>query len=97
MGDELASQCKTVLDTTIAETETYPAQVEDFAILAKDHLDDEIRLYEQILIQARTSFGINILIALLTVIGQPRSSSSNLSVLKSLFPIFSSALRQSLI
>ncbi|KAJ3820075.1 hypothetical protein F5880DRAFT_1615887 [Lentinula raphanica] len=53
-------RCETVLNTTMAEMETYHSQkVEDFETLAKDHLDGEIALYEQILIRlkaARRSF-----------------------------------------
>ncbi|KAJ4476149.1 hypothetical protein C8R41DRAFT_774091 [Lentinula lateritia] len=50
-NDDLASRyerCETVLNTTMAEMETYHSQkVEDFETLAKDHLDGEIALYEQ--------------------------------------------------
>ncbi|EEB91260.1 hypothetical protein MPER_10413 [Moniliophthora perniciosa FA553] len=47
--EEIASRCETVLNTTMAEMETYHAQkVEDFSSLAKEHLDGEIVLYEQV-------------------------------------------------
>ena len=47
--EEVASRCETVLNTTMAEIETYHTQkVEDFASLAKEHLDGEIELYEQV-------------------------------------------------
>lgn len=53
----MASRCETVLNTTMAEMETYHAQkVEDFAMLAKDHLDGEIGLYEQVCRLAVFSF-----------------------------------------
>ena len=48
-NEEIASRCETVLNTTMAEIETYHTQkVEDFASLAKEHLDGEIELYEQV-------------------------------------------------
>ncbi|EKM76773.1 hypothetical protein AGABI1DRAFT_78208 [Agaricus bisporus var. burnettii JB137-S8] len=47
---QLASRCETVLNTTMAEIDEYHTQkVEDFERMAKEHLDGEIRLYEQIL------------------------------------------------
>jgi len=47
---ELASRCETVLNTTMAEMDIYHTQkVDDFERLAREHLDGEIRLYEQIL------------------------------------------------
>ncbi len=47
-NEEVASRCETVLNTTMAEIDTYHAQkVEDFASLAKEHLDGEIEFYEQ--------------------------------------------------
>ena len=47
--EELASRCETVLNTTMAEIETYHTQkVEDFASFAKEHLDGEIEFYEQV-------------------------------------------------
>ena len=58
--DELASRCETVLNTTMAEMETYHTQkIEDFSTLTKEHLDGEIHLYQQILSRlqlARNSF-----------------------------------------
>jgi hypothetical protein len=48
-NEEIASRCETVLNTTIAEMGTYHTQkVEDFASIAKEHLDDEIEFYEQV-------------------------------------------------
>ena len=48
-NEEVASRCETVLNTTMAEIETYHTQkVEDFASLAKEHLDGEIEFYEQV-------------------------------------------------
>src|SRR6267154_6907067 len=48
-NEEVASRCETVLNTTMAEIETYHTQkVEDFSSLAKEHLDDEIEFYEQV-------------------------------------------------
>ncbi|KAJ4473843.1 hypothetical protein J3R30DRAFT_3707813 [Lentinula aciculospora] len=51
-NDDLAARCdrcETVLNTTMAEMETYHSQkVEDFEMLTKDHLDGEIALYEQV-------------------------------------------------
>lgn len=48
--DEMASRCETVLNTTMAEMETYHTQkIEDFSTLTKEHLDGEIQLYQQIL------------------------------------------------
>ena len=45
----MAARCETVLNTTMAEMDTYHTQkVEDFQTLAKDHLDGEIALYEQV-------------------------------------------------
>ncbi|TFY70943.1 hypothetical protein EVG20_g2061 [Dentipellis fragilis] len=52
--DEVAARCETVLNTTMAEMETYHAQkVEDFSAIAKDHLDGEIEFYEQVLTRLR--------------------------------------------
>lgn len=54
--EEVAARCETVLNTTMAEMETYHTQkVEDFQTLAKEHLDGEIALYEQILTRLRTA------------------------------------------
>ncbi len=47
--DEMASRCETVLNTTMAEFETYHVQKrEDFSRLAREHLDDEIAFYEKV-------------------------------------------------
>jgi hypothetical protein len=44
------ARCETVLNTTMAEMETYHTQkVEDFSTLTKEHLDGEIAFYEQVL------------------------------------------------
>ncbi|RPD54958.1 PX-domain-containing protein [Lentinus tigrinus ALCF2SS1-6] len=54
--EEMAARCETVLNTTMAEMDTYHTQkVEDFQELAKEHLDGEIALYEQILSRLRTA------------------------------------------
>ncbi|CCM00641.1 uncharacterized protein FIBRA_02678 [Fibroporia radiculosa] len=46
--EETAARCETVLNTTMAEMDTYHTQkVDDFQAIAKDHLDGEIVLYEQ--------------------------------------------------
>jgi len=59
-NEEVASRCETVLNTTMAEMETYHAQkLEDFSNLTKEHLDGDIELYEQILTRlyvARSAF-----------------------------------------
>ncbi|KAG5636826.1 hypothetical protein H0H81_006680 [Sphagnurus paluster] len=48
--DEMAARCETVLNTTMAEMETYHTQkLEDFRELTKEHLDGEIEFYAQIL------------------------------------------------
>ncbi|KZV93023.1 hypothetical protein EXIGLDRAFT_717673 [Exidia glandulosa HHB12029] len=58
--EDVAARCETVLNTTMAEFETYHAQkVEDFERLATQHLDAEIALYEGAaarLRQAREAF-----------------------------------------
>lgn len=47
--DEISARCETVLNTTMAEMETYHVQkIEDFETLTKEHLDGEIQLYEQV-------------------------------------------------
>ncbi|EMD35638.1 hypothetical protein CERSUDRAFT_157518 [Gelatoporia subvermispora B] len=54
--EEVAARCETVLNTTMAEMETYHTQkVEDFQDLAKEHLDGEIAFYEQVLARLRTA------------------------------------------
>ena len=45
----MAARCETVLNTTMAEMETYHTQKdEDFRTLTQEHLDGEIALYEQV-------------------------------------------------
>lgn len=45
----MAARCETVLNTTMAEMDTYHSQkLEDFRSLMTDHLDGEIALYEQV-------------------------------------------------
>ncbi|KAJ3790418.1 hypothetical protein GGU10DRAFT_170906 [Lentinula aff. detonsa] len=72
-------RCETVLNTTMAEMETYHSQkVEDFEMLTKDHLDGEISLYEQILTRlkaARASYDS----PAVPVPGSPSSSFSPLA------------------
>ena len=47
--EEISARCETVLNTTMAEIETYHFQkIEDFETLTKEHLDGEIQLYEQV-------------------------------------------------
>ena len=47
--EEISARCETVLNTTMAEMETYHSQkIEDFETLTKEHLDGEIQLYEQV-------------------------------------------------
>ena len=47
--EEVAARCETVLNTTMAEMETYHTQkVEDFRQLTVEHLDGEIVFYEQV-------------------------------------------------
>lgn len=47
--EEVNARCETVLNTTMAEMETYHSQkLEDFETLTKEHLDGEIQLYEQV-------------------------------------------------
>lgn len=49
VDEEMAARCETVLNTTMAEMETYHSQkVEDFATVTKEHLDGEIEFYEQV-------------------------------------------------
>ncbi|GLB42320.1 putative WASP-binding domain of Sorting nexin protein [Lyophyllum shimeji] len=48
--EAVAARCETVLNTTMAEMETYHTQKwEDFRTLTMEHLDGEIRFYEQVL------------------------------------------------
>jgi WASP-binding domain of Sorting nexin protein len=45
----MAARCETVLNTTMAEMETYHTQKgEDFRMLMTEHLDGEIAFYEQV-------------------------------------------------
>ncbi|KAG7448492.1 uncharacterized protein BT62DRAFT_992550 [Guyanagaster necrorhizus] len=54
--EDMAARCETVLNTTMAEMETFHAQKnEDFSTLAKDHLDGEIEFYERVLHRLRTA------------------------------------------
>ncbi|KAJ7598847.1 hypothetical protein C8J56DRAFT_915178 [Mycena floridula] len=54
--DEMASRCETVLNSTMAEMETYHTQkCEDFAAITQEHLDGEIDFYEQVLNRLRTA------------------------------------------
>ncbi|KAF7795635.1 hypothetical protein EIP86_006800 [Pleurotus ostreatoroseus] len=54
--EEVAARCETVLNTTMAEFETYHTQkAEDFHGLTTEILDGEIELYEQILLRLRTA------------------------------------------
>jgi sorting nexin-9/18/33 len=51
MDEDMAARCETVLNTTMAEMETYHTQkCEDFLTLTKEHLDGEIAFYEQVLL-----------------------------------------------
>jgi len=55
VNEDMAARCETVLNTTMAEMEAYHRQkVDDFANIAKDHLDGEIAFYEQVLTRLRT-------------------------------------------
>lgn len=48
--EDMAARCETVLNTTMAEIDTYHTQkCEDFTNLTMDILDDEIAFYEQIM------------------------------------------------
>ncbi|KAJ6612645.1 hypothetical protein B0H10DRAFT_2051303 [Mycena sp. CBHHK59/15] len=56
IDSEMAARCETVLNTTMAEMETYHTQkIEDFSTLTKEHLDGEIAFYEQVLNRLRTA------------------------------------------
>lgn len=47
--EEIAARCETVLNTTMAEMDTYHTQkVEDFRNIVMEHLDGEIAFYEQV-------------------------------------------------
>ncbi|KIP04499.1 hypothetical protein PHLGIDRAFT_75831 [Phlebiopsis gigantea 11061_1 CR5-6] len=55
-NEEVAARCETVLNTTMAEFETYHDQkVEDFTALTTEYLDGEIALYEQILTRLKAA------------------------------------------
>ena len=50
----MAARCETVLNTTMAEIDTYHTQKnEDFKSLTTDILNDEIALYEQVSVPNR--------------------------------------------
>ncbi|KAF8918661.1 hypothetical protein CPB85DRAFT_1280749 [Mucidula mucida] len=54
--EDMAARCETVLNTTMAEMETYHIQKhEDFSTMAKEHLDGEIAFYEQVLHRLRSA------------------------------------------
>ncbi|CAE6464701.1 unnamed protein product [Rhizoctonia solani] len=53
---ETSSRCETVLHTTLAEFETYHTQrSEDLTRIATEYLDEEIALYEQVLVRLRAA------------------------------------------
>ncbi|CAE6444750.1 unnamed protein product [Rhizoctonia solani] len=53
---ETSSRCETVLHTTLAEFETFHTQrAEDLTRIATEYLDDEIALYEQVLVRLRAA------------------------------------------
>ncbi len=55
--EDMAARCETVLNTTMAEMETYHIQKhEDFSTMAKEHLDGEIAFYEQVRLGVCLSF-----------------------------------------
>lgn len=46
----MAARCETVLNTTMAEMETYHTHKgEDFRTLTKEHLEGEIAFHEQVI------------------------------------------------
>jgi sorting nexin-9/18/33 len=61
INHETSSRCETVLHATLAEFETYHTQrAEDLTRIATEYLDEEIGLYEQVLVRlraARAGFG----------------------------------------
>jgi WASP-binding domain of Sorting nexin protein. len=58
--EDMAARCETVLNTTMAEMETYHTQKgEDFRTLTIEHLDGEIAFYEQVLLH--TLFHVELL------------------------------------
>ncbi|TFK34438.1 hypothetical protein BDQ12DRAFT_366564 [Crucibulum laeve] len=55
-NENMAARCETVLNTTMAEMETYHTQkIEDFRTLVEEHLDGEIAFYEQLITRLRTA------------------------------------------
>ncbi|KAG8683235.1 hypothetical protein FRC11_013800, partial [Ceratobasidium sp. 423] len=53
---ETSSRCETVLHTTLAEFNTYHTQrSEDITRIATEYLDEEIKLYEQVLVRLRAA------------------------------------------
>ncbi|KAG2154261.1 uncharacterized protein EDB93DRAFT_1248458 [Suillus bovinus] len=49
-NDEMTARCETVLNTTMAEMDTYHDQkVENFSTITREYLDGEIHFYEQVL------------------------------------------------
>ncbi|KAJ8468877.1 hypothetical protein ONZ45_g17082 [Pleurotus djamor] len=55
-NEDVASRCETVLNTTMAEMETYHTQkIEDFSTITKEHLDGEIHFYEHVLSRLRSA------------------------------------------
>ncbi|KAI0337995.1 hypothetical protein BDW22DRAFT_1338600 [Trametopsis cervina] len=55
-NEELIARCETVLNTTMAEFDTYHDQkIEDFQTLTTDFLDSEIALHEQLLVRLRAA------------------------------------------
>jgi len=55
-NEEMAARCETVLNTTMAEIETYHTQkLEDFQALTKDYLDGEIEFHEQVLARLKAA------------------------------------------
>ncbi|EGO03823.1 hypothetical protein SERLA73DRAFT_102119 [Serpula lacrymans var. lacrymans S7.3] len=55
-NEDVAGRCETVLNTTMAEMETYHAQkLEDFNTVTREHLDGEIAFYEQVLVRLRSA------------------------------------------
>jgi sorting nexin-9/18/33 len=54
VDEDVAARCETVLNTTMAEMDTYHTQkVEDFGALTREHLEGEIELYEQVRLSFR--------------------------------------------
>jgi sorting nexin-9/18/33 len=50
MNEDMTARCETVLNTTMAEMETYHTQKsEDFSTFTIEHLDGEIAFYELVL------------------------------------------------